>query len=318
MRLNRRRTAIVLGAGDGTRLSALTTRGGVAVPKQFCTLNGSPSLLQLALRRAERVVGIGRVTTVVAAHHRRWWAREVPSSIVDPRIIVQPYNRGTAAGVLLPLADVYKRDPDATVFILPSDHWVAHERLLTHKLEHAGDVVESEPETVALLGIEPDSAEPGYGWILPGRATAPGVFRVDTFVEKPALADALELLAAGAVWNSFLLVARARTLWRLYEERLPELLERMLLVLAAGAPAVDARAEEMYAELPVHDFSRDVLAGAEDTLRLLRVPQCGWTDLGTPERVSACVERVLSNPAAEVVPRRPHARLDLALALAGA
>ena len=317
MGLDRKRSAIVLGAGDGTRLSALTTRGGIAVPKQFCMLNGGPSLLQLALRRAERVVGARNVTTVVASSHARWWEKDL-RGMSDLRVVLQPHNRGTAAGVLLPLAAVHRQDPDATVFIVPSDHWVSDERVLARKLERAGDVVEAEPDTVALLGIEPDSAEPGYGWILPGRATAPGVFRVDTFVEKPALAAALELLASGAVWNSFLLVARARTLWSLYEQRLPELLERMQRVLALGDPARAAGARRLYAELPVHDFSRDVLAGAEDALRLLRVPECGWTDLGTPERVAACVERVLSNPRAVLPLPRPRARIDLALALAGA
>ena len=317
MGLDRRRSAIVLGAGDGTRLRALTTRAGVAVPKQFCMLNGGPSLLQLALRRAESVVGARRVTTVVASSHRRWWERDL-RALGDLRVVVQPHNRGTAAGVLLPLADVHGRDPDAIVFILPSDHWVADEHVLARELDRAGDVVEAEPEAVALLGIEPDSAEPGYGWILPGRATAPGVSRVEAFVEKPALAQALDLLSAGAVWNSFLLVARARTLWALYEKRLPELLERMQLALATGDPARDARVWRMYAELPAHDFSRDVLSGAEDALRLLRVPECGWTDLGTPERVAACVERVLSHPAAGLVLPPPRARIDLAWALAGA
>jgi hypothetical protein len=42
---------------------------------------------------------------------------------------------------------------------------------------------------------------------------------------------------------------------------------------------------EIYRELPVTDFSRHLLSGAEAFLRVLRVEQCGWNDLGTPERL---------------------------------
>ena len=42
--------AIVLAGGDGTRLQSLTDDGaGNAVPKQFCSLNGSESLTAQAL-----------------------------------------------------------------------------------------------------------------------------------------------------------------------------------------------------------------------------------------------------------------------------
>lgn len=302
-----RRWAIVLAGGAGTRLASLTTCGGVTVPKQFCTVNGGPTLLQLALRRAERAAGRRRVSIVVAPDHRQWWEEDLRGN-AGASVVVQPHNRGTAAGVLLPLTAICAQDGDATVFILPSDHWVGDERTLNRELRRAGRAVDAEPDTVVLLGIEPDAPDPGYGWILPGPSTAPGVFRVETFIEKPAPRTALELLAAGAVWNSFLIAARARTLWALYEKRLPALWHRM-------RAALDADAHEMYADLPSYDFSRDMLAGAEPLLRLLRVPECGWTDLGTPERVAASVERARTCQGSQR--SRPRDRVDLAWALAG-
>ena len=300
-----RKWAIVLAGGGGTRLASLTTRGGVAVPKQFCTVNGGPTLLQLALRRAERTAGRGRVSVVVAPEHRPWWEEDLRRT-AGASVVVQPHNRGTAAGVLLPLTAVCGQDRNTTLFILPSDHWVADETILSREIERAGRAVDAEPDTVALLGIEPDAPDPGYGWILPGPSTAPGVFRVKTFVEKPAPRTALDLLAAGAVWNSFLIVARARTLCALYEKRLPALWHSMRAALDAGAHA-------MYADLPSHDFSRDILVGAEPFLRLLRVPECGWTDLGTPERVAALVER--SRTCRGLRRSRPRGRVDLAWAM---
>lgn len=309
MKRMNRRWAIVLAGGQGTRLASLTTHEGVAVPKQFCTVNGSPTLLRLALRRAERVAGRGRVTMVVAPEHRQWWEEDLRRE-TRANVVVQPHNRGTAAGILLPLADVRGPDHDTTVFILPSDHWVADERVLNRELHRAARVIDEEPDTVALLGIEPDTPEPQYGWILPGPSTAPGVFRVGAFVEKPAPQAALELLGAGAVWNSFLIAARARTLRALYEKLLPVLWRQMQAALDPGADAT-------YAELPKHDFSRDLLEGAVPLLRLLRVPECGWTDLGTPERVAACVRRGLAYRRVGPPWSPPRDRVDLALRLAG-
>ncbi|HEY6866234.1 MAG TPA: hypothetical protein VI792_03190, partial [Candidatus Eisenbacteria bacterium] len=43
--------------------------------------------------------------------------------------------------------------------------------------------------------------------------------------------------------------------------------------------------------LPALDFSRDVLEALTPELRVLVPPDCGWTDLGTPERVRAWRER---------------------------
>jgi len=40
--------------------------------------------------------------------------------------------------------------------------------------------------------------------------------------------------------------------------------------------------------LPNVDFSRVVLEQAQEGVHVLPVPPCGWTDLGTPRRVSEC------------------------------
>jgi mannose-1-phosphate guanylyltransferase len=64
------KAAVVLAAGDGTRLSTLTTDSdGNPVPKQFCSLNGGGSLLHEALQRANRIVLRERVCAIVADQH---------------------------------------------------------------------------------------------------------------------------------------------------------------------------------------------------------------------------------------------------------
>ncbi len=50
--------ALILAAGDGSRLSSLTTTAnGQRVPKQFCSLRGGASLLEGALQPSHRAAG---------------------------------------------------------------------------------------------------------------------------------------------------------------------------------------------------------------------------------------------------------------------
>lgn len=90
--------ALVLAAGEGSRLHTLTTTAeGVAIPKQFCSLYGGPSLFEETTRRASHVASTELVCSIVAEQHRQWWehsTRHLPAG----NVIVQPENRGTATG----------------------------------------------------------------------------------------------------------------------------------------------------------------------------------------------------------------------------
>lgn len=66
--------SLILAAGEGSRLSSLTTTAaGLSVPKQFCSLRGGASLLEEALARGEAVTPRHHALAVVAESHRRWW-----------------------------------------------------------------------------------------------------------------------------------------------------------------------------------------------------------------------------------------------------
>jgi len=322
MSSSRNHWAIVLAAGEGSRLRELTTRDGVATPKQYCSIRGGRSLLGHALERAARVVPRKRIVTIVAEEHRGFFEPELQGGWADlppENLIVQPRNRGTAAGVLLPLLSILERDPEARVAVLPSDHFVAREEVISASLRIALESLDEHEGGLNLLGITPDEPEAGYGWIVP--ETSDRLLKpVACFVEKPSPAETLRLFAAGALWNSFLFACKARALIALYEQVFPELLQSLHSVWSHDPSERAARLEEVYAELETHDFSREILQCNPAELRLEIVPPCGWTDLGTPNRVRACLE-ALDRQAAfgegEARPHRPRSRaaLDLAFAL---
>jgi mannose-1-phosphate guanylyltransferase len=306
--------AIVLAAGEGSRLRELTTRAGVATPKQFCSLRGGRSLLADALARAARVVPRKRILVIVAEEHRAFWEHEL-AGMAPENIIVQPRNRGTAAGILLPALAVLERDPQARLAFLPSDHYVAREYALESALRLALESLDELPGGLTLLGITPDAPETGYGWIQPARSDR--LLRpVERFVEKPDPETARALFASGALWNSFLFAVRGAALLRFFEARLPELTAELRAAHGSNSSGRRERLANLYETLTTGDFSRDVLQANEARLRLSVVPPCGWTDLGTPARVEACLSSLREERAVTIVPER-RAAFDLAQAWIG-
>jgi mannose-1-phosphate guanylyltransferase len=289
--------AIVLAAGDGTRLASLTTdEHGNSVPKQFCSLDGGSSLLADAMHRARHVAPRERVCVIVAEHHRRYWQSALWTTPAS-NIIVQPRNCGTANGILLATLRILERDPLARIVFLPADHFVRDESALAGSLRELATLLTRNPEELLLLGIEPEEADPELGYIVPARiAAAEGDITrgVDRFVEKPHPALARELLRAGALWNSFIFAAHAPALLGRLRQAQPEIVERMETAIARDA-RLGARSialEEVYADLESVDFSRAVIQGAEHSLRVIAAPACGWSDLGTPKRVAEALRRV--------------------------
>jgi len=276
---------IILAAGEGKRLLSITmTPGSIGVPKQYWDFGGGTSMLRWTLRRAACLAPAERITTIVARDHRRWWEDEL-RDVADENIIVQPENRGTAAGILLPLLHVMLRDGDANVVILPSDHFIDDEDVALGSLLDAVGAVERDPRRVVLLGMSPDSPEHDYGWIVPSQSGVGRARFVDSFIEKPGASAARSLFEQGALWNSFMLAGSAATLIEMFGQAQPELLMTFIAALKRGL-GNPATLDALYRGLRKLDFSTDVLQKLPRSLAVLPVPPCGWTDLGTPARVA--------------------------------
>ncbi|MEW6775499.1 MAG: sugar phosphate nucleotidyltransferase [Bdellovibrionota bacterium] len=313
--------AIVLAAGEGSRLRSLTTtREGVSIPKQFCSFGSGPSLLRQTIERAGRIVPKERIVTVVAAQHRQWWESEL-FDLPAENVVVQPQNRGTAPGILLPVLHVIRRDPKATVLVFPSDHYIGDEETVLDCLRFSAALAAGPQQPLVLLGITPDEPDPQYGWIVPARKNSSVPQAVECFVEKPGESVAAKLMEEGALWSSFLFAASARTLLKLFKRTLAPLYHSFCLNpwSFGGEGAKEATPEwlleELYRAIPVADFSRDVLEKSKDDLLVFPVPVCDWSDLGTPARIGSVFERrgTSGNPASHPFPR---AVLDLCASLA--
>jgi mannose-1-phosphate guanylyltransferase len=286
--------AVVLAAGEGTRLASLTRdAAGNSVPKQFCSLNGGNALVHEALGRARHIAPREQVCAIVAQQHARYWRKTLQHSLEARNIIVQPQNRGTANGVLLCALTILERDPLARMVFLPADHFVLDESALARALCDLSLRLTHNPDGLTLIGIEPDEADSELGYIVPGRTLCDGSRTVARFVEKPPLCVARELLNGKALWNSFIFAATGSGLLVLLRRHLGVSVDDMATALARDSQrGASSALTALYERLPVADFSRAIVQHAPHDLRVITAPACGWNDLGTPRRVAETLRRL--------------------------
>ena len=95
--------------------------------------------------------------------------------------------------------------------------------------------------------------------------------------------------ASGCTPNSFIMVGGVQDFLGLYRQVLPELWRpfEQLVIRQVDSSWVDSGLADFYHSIPSCHLSKDVLESVADELWVSPVPPCGWSDLGTPERLEA-------------------------------
>jgi len=292
-----KRWGMILAGGDGTRLRSLTRFiSGDDRPKQFCPLLDDHTLLAHTVRRAGLSICTRQILFALTRAHREFYSRELDG--FRRNWIVQPANKGTAPPIAFSVLSIEQIDRDALIAIIPSDHCYSEDARLTDALESAFEIAAKRPESVVLLGASPERLEVEYGWIELGAHVGESdghVRSVFRFWEKPSIEIALTLLDCGAVWNTFVMVGHVRAFWEILARTIPKVMEEMRHArLWTGSERHVY--ERVYNRLPPTDFSSHVLAKTTDLLLALQARNLGWSDLGSPERVLAAVEKQSLKP----------------------
>lgn len=303
------RWTIVLAGGEGRRMRPLISRWlGVSRPKQYCTFSGTRSMLQHTLDRAAQVGDTERTIVVIGNGHQGFFESALSGDFAGI-LMEQPADCGTAAGILLPVCYVLQQDPEATVVILPSDHFVYPEYKFVEQMDEAACLAESWTRHLILLGAVPDRPETDYGWIEPSannRAARGELRGVMSFYEKPCKAEAERYYRHQWLWNTMIVAAKARALWDLGESLLGDLTARLATLSGVmGASAVgrvngsrlDAALAQAYRDLPCADFSRHLLQCAPEWSLVAPMAGIDWCDWGRPERISATLAALGAEPA---------------------
>jgi mannose-1-phosphate guanylyltransferase len=270
--------AVIMAGGSGTRFWPLSRR---AWPKQFLALADSQeSLLQSTVRRISGLVPSDRIIVVTSERHAEATRKQLPELPAE-NVLAEPAARNTAPCVAWAAAHVSARSPQGVMMVLPADPHIGDEPAYRALLEKAAGAARG--TGIVTIGVSPTRPETGYGYIESGADIAPGVHKVQRFVEKPDLARAQQFLRDGRfLWNSGMFFFRADVILAEYERQLPD-----LYAFACGyreqlgkrSDQLGSFVSERYAGLTSVSIDHGIMEHAMD-VRV--VPgSFGWYDIGS-------------------------------------
>lgn len=283
---------IIIAGGEGTRLQQfIQSKFGESRPKQYCALIGKRSLLRHTIDRVESLFENNHLLTTINAHHIEWAQTDLSDRSSDT-IVIQPYNRETGPGLLLPLLHVHHTDPDAVVAVFPSDHLILEEDRCRSYVMQAIKFVETHRDHVIALGVAPNGCRHGYGWIEKGeRLTSDGLYSVKRFWEKPDIHRTRHLYEQGCILNTMILIGSSRNFIKLLEVHMNEIFVPLQRIESSfGTPHEYDVTEEAFKKIPVVNFSKRILEHCPHNLSVLHMDDVYWNDWGDEVSVRRDIE----------------------------
>ncbi len=195
---------LILAGGSGERFWPLSRK---ARPKQLLKLLSDRTLLEETLERLTSFTTTERIL-ILTNQEQEAAVRELVGTLLPPgNIVAEPAKRDTAPAIALAVGWVARRDPGASMIVLPADHVIKDFAAFHADLRTACDAVAKDPSALVTIGIKPTWACPGFGYIELGSMLRPGLFRVNRFREKPAPELAQQFLDEGNFrWNAGMFV----------------------------------------------------------------------------------------------------------------
>jgi mannose-1-phosphate guanylyltransferase len=220
--------AVVLAGGSGRRFWPLSRDSR---PKQLLRLFDESTLLEQAIQRLEGLVPRENILILTNAEQADEVKAILPNHPVE-NILSEPAKRDTAPAIALGIGWVARRDPSATMIVLPADQLIKDTAAFQNCLAGAVEVATRMPALVT-IGIKPTWACPSYGYIERGRRafisglqTQVPVYEVTRFREKPNPDLAEQFIAQGNFsWNAGMFIWSLPTVVKELSEHCPELMK---------------------------------------------------------------------------------------------
>jgi len=210
---------VVLAGGSGSRLWPISRSNH---PKQFLDLlQQGQTLLQQSVERARQCSS--QAPLIIANEQHRFLLKQqiAPLGLSDDCVLLEPVAKNTAASVLIACLHSLQKDPDARIFILPSDHFIPDKQLFAGVIKSGFEKLSS--NEIILLAVEPDYPSTDFGY-LNLEEGGDLVTELVAFVEKPDLKTARGFLGLdNYYWNAGVVLAHASHLIYTFKEHQPEL-----------------------------------------------------------------------------------------------
>ncbi len=271
--------AVIMAGGGGTRLWPVSRKER---PKQLLPLLGQETLFQSTVKRLENLFPPERILVVTVEEQAREMELQAPE-IPEENYLIEPAPRGTASVVGMAAMVLQKRDPKASMAILPSDHFIRNVDLFHYLLKAAFEVADH--GFLVTLGITPTAPSTAYGYIQQGKSLD-GEYKypayvVKSFKEKPDEQAAQQLLRSGDhSWNSGMFIWRADTIMNEISKQMPQLGAELKIIREAWGTSKQADVlNKHWTSLKTETIDYGVMEKAEQ-VAVLPAGGLGWSDVG--------------------------------------
>lgn len=274
---------VILAGGRGTRFWPLSRKKRA---KQLLALDGKQTMIQQTVARLLPLAPAKNCWIITNEDSRLAITKQLPK-LPKPQVLAEPVGRNTAPAIGLAAFLLLRQNPQAVLGLFPSDHVIGNEPRYRETLER-GIAIAAAGANIVVLGIRPNRAETGYGYIEAGSVFRGDALRVRRFTEKPDEQKAAEFVAAGNYfWNSGMFLWSARTLADALYEHLPKTAPLLQEIAAAfGTRKFAATFRRLYPKCENISVDYAVLeprsAKGESAGNIFCLPaDFGWNDLGS-------------------------------------
>jgi mannose-1-phosphate guanylyltransferase len=270
-----------MAGGVGSRFWPMSTP---EQPKQFIDVLGvGKTLLQLTVERFGDLVAPENIWVVTNEKYADIVKAQLPS-MPETNILCEPCRRNTAPCIAYVSWRIKKKDPKANIVVTPSDHIVMNvqefQRVINDCMKFTSDT-----DAIITLGMKPSRPETGYGYIQANLAAPSlrnkGIFRVDSFREKPDLATAEEYIKQNNYfWNAGIFIWNVNTIvnaFRMYQPKLAKIFESMLP--SYGTPEEQEVVNQKFPTCENISVDYAIMEKADEIF--VCPADFGWSDLGT-------------------------------------
>jgi mannose-1-phosphate guanylyltransferase/mannose-6-phosphate isomerase len=266
------------------------------MPKQFVALVGERSTFQQTLMRISDPAMFARPIVITHSDFRFIVAEQLREIGMAADIVLEPMRRDSGPAVAVAAVLAERRDPQAAVLVLASDHVVRQPEEFVAACRNAAAAVAK--GHIVTFGIRPTTPATSYGYIRPGaKLNGAAAFGVEAFVEKPDAATAARYVAENYLWNSGNFMFRADVMLDEITKFEPAMAEAARAAVAELTQDLDflRLAPEPFARAPKKSIDYAVM----ERTKLAAIVQAdmGWSDVGSWDAVWDNLERDMAGNA---------------------
>ena len=273
-----KKTALIMAGGRGERFWPKSRKN---LPKQFLSLTGDgKTMIQLTVERILPIVALEDIYIATNRDYKTLVQEQLPE-LPEENILCEPIGRNTAPCIGLGAIYISKKNEDAIMMVLPSDHLIKYNQMFLNTLRQGCELAEQGANLVT-IGITPDYPETGYGYIkFVPEQTDGHAYAVDRFVEKPSLEVAKEYLATEQyLWNSGMFMWKVSTILDNLKQFMPDIYNGLQNIKAAiDTEEQDSVLETEFTAFPSESIDYGIMEKAQNIYILPGT--FGWDDVGS-------------------------------------